>query len=116
MCGVGGFVLRVPAADTRNKAEHFLAGLRHRGPDDEGVTLIDRAGTGSPDVALVHTRYAIIDLSERAHQPYSSTDGSLVAAYNGEIYNYLELRDELRGLGVEFRTSSDTEVLVEGYR
>jgi asparagine synthase (glutamine-hydrolysing) len=116
MCGVGGFVLRAPVGNAAARAGHFLAALRQRGPDDEGVALIDREDAGAPDVALAHTRYAIIDLSARAHQPFSSADGSLIAAYNGEIYNYIELRDELRALGVMFRTESDTEVLVEGYR
>jgi asparagine synthase (glutamine-hydrolysing) len=68
------------------------------------------------DVALVHTRYAIIDLSTDAHQPFVSRDGTVVAIFNGEIYNYLELRETLEGIGVTFRTRSDTEVLVEGYR
>jgi asparagine synthase (glutamine-hydrolysing) len=116
MCGVGGFVLRAPIANAAARANHLRESLRHRGPDDEGVSLIDREGAGSPDVALVHTRYAIIDLSERAHQPFASADGSIVAAYNGEIYNYLELRVDLRAVVVSLRTSSDTEVLVEGYR
>jgi asparagine synthase (glutamine-hydrolysing) len=122
--------------------EPLLAGLRHRGPDDEGVALIARASgaisTFRPrggvaslrdelppladadacvhDLGLVHTRYAIIDLSDRAHQPFLARDGSLIAIYNGEIYNYRELRTELASQGVAFRTASDTEVLVEGYR
>jgi asparagine synthase (glutamine-hydrolysing) len=142
MCGVGAYVLR-HAAVSATRVERMLAGLRHRGPDDEGVALVSRdAGSiasfctrqsvaplrgrlsmlspdrpgGDHDVALIHTRYAIVDLSDRAHQPFVSQDGSVVAAFHGEIYNYRELRRDLRAEGVVCRTESDTEVLVEGYR
>ncbi|MBF0486001.1 MAG: asparagine synthase (glutamine-hydrolyzing) [Candidatus Omnitrophica bacterium] len=119
----------------------FLNGIRQRGPDDEGVGLIDRAGRNTGffwmektskevsaklsrlegktiphDVALLHTRFSIIDLSSGGHQPFVSQDGLAVLIFNGEIYNYLELRTELAAKGVRFRTSSDTEVLVEGWR
>ncbi|MFH1879126.1 MAG: asparagine synthase (glutamine-hydrolyzing), partial [Candidatus Omnitrophota bacterium] len=111
-------------------------------PDDEGVCLISRdcktlrcyktgntvpsVGSSLPyvnggpffshNIALAHARYAIIDLSDGGHQPFVSMDGSIAAVFNGEIYNYIELKEELSLLGVVFRTSSDTEVLVEGYR
>jgi asparagine synthase (glutamine-hydrolysing) len=68
------------------------------------------------DLALIHTRYSIIDLTEAAHQPFLSRDGSIVGIFNGEIYNYIELKAELSTQGVVFRTTSDTEVLIEGYR
>ena len=142
MCGVGGYLLRQSAAHPPSLLECLLAGLRPRGPDDEGVVLVDRssgdvAAFRTPrtvsslrdrlgalesdrrhdhDLALVHTRYAIVDVGDRAHQPFRSHDGTIVGAFNGEIYNFPELRDELRALGVVARTTSDTEVLVEGYR
>ncbi len=142
MCGIGGYLLRRSLAHAPSLIGPMLDGLRHRGPDDEGVALANRS-TGSlaefstpgtvpsvrdrlealqadgrydHDLALVHTRYAIVDVGDRAHQPFRSRDGTVVGAFNGEIYNFVELRDELRALGVAFRTSSDTEVLVEGYR
>jgi asparagine synthase (glutamine-hydrolysing) len=72
----------------------------------------------SPDgkIALGHRRLAIIDLSERAAQPMADADGRYVITYNGEIYNYLEIRDELKSLGVIFRSDSDTEVILEAYK
>jgi asparagine synthase (glutamine-hydrolysing) len=116
--------------------------LRKRGPDDEGLCLVSRENgevrfyhTGNTareladstgnindkaailyhDVAFFHTRYSIIDLSEKGHQPFLSADGNIVGVFNGEIYNYVELREELSSCGVRFRTDSDTEVLIEGY-
>ena len=82
-----------------------------RGPDGEGVWC---AKDGS--IFLAHRRLAIIDLDDRSAQPMSLPDGSLVVVFNGEIYNYRELRRELEGRGVVFRTESDTEVLLHLYR
>jgi asparagine synthase (glutamine-hydrolysing) len=86
--------------------------LAHRGPDGAG-SWIGRVGSGS--VGLAHRRLSIIDLSDAAQQPMASTDGSFRLVYNGEIYNYLELRAELVRLGAVFRTRSDTEVLLAAY-
>jgi asparagine synthase (glutamine-hydrolysing) len=80
----------------------------HRGPDDGGVYA-------DGPVALGHRRLAIIDLSSHGHQPMLSADGHLALVYNGEIYNYLELRDELRAAGLGFTSGSDTEVLLRAY-
>lgn len=84
--------------------------MASRGPDGEGLWV-------SPDrrVALAHRRLAIIDLSPSGAQPMATADGRLQIVFNGEIYNYRELRDELRGAGVEFRSHSDTEVLLQLY-
>jgi asparagine synthase (glutamine-hydrolysing) len=97
----------------------------HRGPDGQGLQeFIVRDGTvshslGAPRIATVlfgHRRLAIIDLSEAARQPMSTPDGRFHLSFNGEMYNYQEIRAELKNLGHTFRTSSDTEVLLEGWR
>ncbi len=107
MCGIAG----VLHADRDHPVgEARLAGmvsrLRHRGPDDDGSFREGPCG-------LVHTRLAVLDPTPRAHQPMASADGRFVLTYNGEIYNFRELRDELRAAGHEFRTGSDTEVILE---
>src|ERR1700756_1581873 len=111
MCGVGGF-LTVRTAATRNELEARLRGmiatLRHRGPEDEGVGTDGRAG-------LAHARLSVIDLSPAGHQPMASADGSAWITYNGEIYNFAEIRRELEALGYPFRSRSDTEVIVNGW-
>jgi asparagine synthase (glutamine-hydrolysing) len=82
--------------------------IRHRGPDDEGIAVIGRAG-------LAHRRLSIIDLGG-GHQPMATEDGALTIVFNGEIYNFPEVRRALEGRGHAFRTRSDTEVLLYGYR
>lgn len=82
--------------------------LAHRGPDDEGIATYGAVGFG-------FRRLAILDLSPAGHQPMQSPDGRLTIVFNGEIYNYLELKRELEQLGHVFRTSSDTEVLLHAY-
>ena len=109
MCGIAGVVDLTSGGPTRETVERMARLLRHRGPDDEGVALLVPAGLG-------HRRLAIIDLSPGGHQPMLSEDGSLCIVFNGEIYNFLEVRAELEGLGETFRTQSDTEVLLKAYR
>src|SRR6266545_2047213 len=106
MCGILG-TWNVPASSQRFAA--MSDAIAHRGPDAEGTWE-------SPDrrVRLGHRRLSIIDLSAAANQPFVK-DG-LVMVYNGELYNYRELRAELQAVGVGFRTSSDTEVLMEAWR
>lgn len=82
--------------------------MKHRGPDDEGVFLEENVGLG-------FVRLSIIDLSPAGHQPMSSHDERYVIVYNGEIYNYIELRNDLKSLGHSFKTNSDTEVLLASY-
>jgi asparagine synthase (glutamine-hydrolysing) len=109
MCGIAGIVeLRPSGGVTREALERMSGLLRHRGPDDGGVCVIGAAG-------LAHRRLSIIDLSPGGHQPMVSADGSLTIVFNGEIYNFLELRAELEALGHVFRTRSDTEVLLKAY-
>lgn len=114
MCGIAGIYrpggLVQPRAAEASVREACRR-LAHRGPDAEGVKLLPKEG-----VILGHRRLAILDLDPRANQPMSLSDGSAWVAYNGEIYNFRELREELRRLGASFRTESDTEVLLEGYR
>jgi len=109
MCGLAGFVSRSPGAPppTREALVAMVSSLRHRGPDEFGLYRDDRAGLG-------HARLSIIDLAS-GQQPLCNEDGTLWIAFNGEIFNYLELRDELLTLGHRFRTRSDTEVIVHAF-
>ncbi len=107
MCGIFGAVFVEPGE--RVDAEAALRAIAYRGPD---ASKIHRA----PGVVLGHNRLAILDLSPGAHQPMFSADRQVVVVFNGEIYNHHELRKELVALGHGFRTRSDTEVIVEGYR
>jgi asparagine synthase (glutamine-hydrolysing) len=113
MCGIAGIYAYHYAANPVDSAE--LARIRDqlaaRGPDGSGAWL-DAGGR----VGLGHRRLAVIDLSPEAAGPMASHDGSLVISFNGEIYNYRELRERLQGEGARFRTQSDTEVLLELYR
>jgi asparagine synthase (glutamine-hydrolysing) len=111
MCGVGGFLLgraRVTRAEIESRLWTMIATLRHRGPDDEGVWTDGRAG-------LAHARLSIIDLSPAGHQPMANADETVWITYNGEIYNFVEIRAELEALGYAFRSRSDTEVVVNGW-
>jgi asparagine synthase (glutamine-hydrolysing) len=109
MCGVlGAVALSSGARIDQHALEALLMELRHRGPDAEGVV----AGQG---FWLGHRRLSIIDLDARANQPMADRAGSVWVSYNGEIYNFREIREALVRLGREFRTESDTEVLVEAY-
>lgn len=108
MCGVAGIVSPEPGGVDAGLLRNMIDTIRYRGPDDSGVLVDDYAG-------LAHARLSIIDVSGGA-QPMASEDGSVWIAFNGEIFNYLELREELIGKGHRFRTRSDTEVLLELYR
>ncbi|MBW2447438.1 MAG: asparagine synthase (glutamine-hydrolyzing) [Deltaproteobacteria bacterium] len=116
MCGICG--IAGPADRARAEAvEAMTATLHHRGPDDRGTWRGRfREGTADHEVAFGHTRLSIIDLSPLGHQPMSSADGQTTVTYNGEIYNYRELRDDLVSLGHTFRSESDTEVLLAAYQ
>ncbi|HEX7350156.1 asparagine synthase (glutamine-hydrolyzing) [Brachybacterium sp.] len=105
MCGIAGTYGF--GADTEGIARRMSGALAHRGPDGEGLFVDDRTG-------LAHRRLAIID-REHGAQPMTTADGRYTIIYNGETYNYLDLRAELEGLGHTFRTDSDTEVLLEAH-
>jgi asparagine synthase (glutamine-hydrolysing) len=109
MCGIAGIVaLDDGAAPPERQALERMAGaLWYRGPDEFGLYRDDRAG-------LAHARLAIIDLAT-GQQPMADEAGTTWIAFNGEVFNYLELRAELSGLGMRFRTTSDTEVLLNAY-
>lgn len=111
MCGIAGIFVNNPADLDRDDLSRLAAALAHRGPDGEGIWISSDGKAG-----LVHRRLAIIDTSERGHQPMHSSDGNFTIVYNGEIFNFLELRAELQTLGSRFRTDSDTEVILEAWR
>lgn len=107
MCGLAGIVRTDGSCPPRSVLEDMAAAIVHRGPDEGGFHL----GEG---VGLAFRRLSILDL-ETGSQPLTNEDGTVVVVFNGEIYNYRELRDELRGRGHVFKTASDTEVLVHLY-
>jgi asparagine synthase (glutamine-hydrolysing) len=113
MCGIVGIVHRDGAPVDRKVLVEMRDALRHRGPDGEGLYF--EAGSLGPAVGLGHRRLAIIDLTERGRQPMANEDGTVWVTFNGEIYNFPELTEELRACGHVFRSATDTEVLVHGY-
>jgi len=119
MCGIAG-ALGIDPALARGAAQRMRDALRHRGPDDEGFEEV-QGPPGFMPAALAHTRLSIVDLSEAGHQPKrdvppDSTSPPNVVTFNGEIYNYRELWPALAQGGWPCRSSSDTEVLLHGYR
>jgi len=109
MCGIAGFVNKSGDTAQFGKLKIMTDSIAHRGPDDEGQYCIG-------NVALGHRRLSIIDLSPAGHQPMMSHDGRFVITFNGEIYNYLELKQKLVRLGAKFLSNTDTEVIMEAYR
>lgn len=147
MCGIAGLFDSQGRADL-GRLHNMGQQLRHRGPDDEGMVLIDPRGgqafthggadtpadvfrSGLPyapgqargdqsgavhSLGLVHRRLAIVDLKPSGHQPMSDAEGRYWIVYNGEVYNHIELREELSALGERFVSTSDTEVLLAAYK
>lgn len=112
MCGIAGFLSLNESEDTRGVVVRRMCdSMQARGPDAVGYWSDPQAG-----LSFGHRRLSIIDLDTRANQPMSSDDGSQVIVFNGEIYNFRELRRSLEGMGETFRTQSDTEVLLKLYR
>lgn len=105
MCGIFGHIGAIP----KELASYCTNTLAHRGPDGSGIWQQE-------GITLGHRRLAILDLSEQGKQPMSYADGRYWITYNGEIYNFLELRDELRKLGHSFRSDSDTEVVLAAFQ
>jgi asparagine synthase (glutamine-hydrolysing) len=105
MCGIAGIVGQNVA---REVLERMAAAMHHRGPDAGGTAVWEDGG-------FAHRRLSILDLGDSGHQPLSDERQRALIVFNGEIYNYVELRDELESQGVVFRSSGDTEVLLQGY-
>lgn len=103
MCGINGFTFQDSA-----KLRAMHAATQHRGPDDEGFFE-------APGISLAHNRLSIIDLSPAGRQPMATEDGRYTIIFNGEIYNYKDVRSELEALGARFRSQSDTEVLLAAF-
>jgi asparagine synthase (glutamine-hydrolysing) len=108
MCGVAAVVMLDGGPAPADIVRRMTKALEHRGPDDEGAHL-------SGSVALGFRRLSILDLTPSGHQPMSTPDGGVTIVFNGEIYNYIELRTELEARGRTFKSSGDTEVLLQAY-
>ncbi|MEO1273886.1 MAG: asparagine synthase (glutamine-hydrolyzing) [Pseudomonadota bacterium] len=107
MCGIFG-IIRREGPPQRAALEAMQAALIHRGPDAQGIDIAGRVGLGN-------VRLSILDLSPAGDQPVFSDDGRIALIQNGEIYNYVELREELSALGAQFRSTGDTEVLLRAF-
>lgn len=128
MCGIAGILNKSKGDIDQNLLFSMAETLAHRGPDDEKFIIFDSKKTKwklfkrneshdfKGDIGFAHRRLSIIDLSELASQPMKDEEGSLWIIYNGEIFNYLEIREELEKLGHRFHTQSDTEVIIEAYK
>jgi asparagine synthase (glutamine-hydrolysing) len=125
MCGIVGSIQTGEHEPFRDEIRRAMDHMVHRGPDDQGLReftvrngAVSRSlnTSGIATVLFGHRRLAIIDLSEAARQPMSAADGRFHLIFNGEIYNYQEMRAELKNLGHTFRTSSDAAVLLERWR
>src|SRR5712691_3341487 len=110
MCGISGWFLKSGNKFDVSHLEAMAGAIDHRGPDDRGYFVDNERG-----VAFAHNRLSIIDLSSAGHQPMISEDGNFVLDYNGEIYNFLQLRKELEGLGHQFISRTDSEVVLRSF-
>lgn len=104
MCGIAGFY----GFEDKQLLQQMLKSIAHRGPDQHG-TFTDRK------LGLAHSRLSILDLSEKGKQPMVSDDGTVALIFNGEIYNYKALREQLYKEGHGFESRTDTEVILRGY-
>lgn len=107
MCGIAG-IIRFDGISSEEEIQRMTRSIAHRGPDGEGIHIRD-------GIALGHRRLSIIDL-ENGKQPMLSSDEEVAVTFNGEIYNYPSLKEELGAMGYQFRTHSDTEILIAGYQ
>ena len=118
MCGIAGFVS--PRRQPRAVLEAMNASICHRGPDDAGVWVASPAArdgwtSAEGQIGLSQQRLAILDLSPAGRNPMPNDDETLWITYNGEVYNYLEVRRELESEGFRFRSQTDTEVILKAY-
>lgn len=111
MCRISGIINQgIPTVELKAMVKGMCCILKHGGPDDEGIF-----GDDEQHVVLGHRRLSLIDLSDCGHQPMSFADGRFVITFNGEIYNYKDLKEELKKEGLQFRTESDTEVILAAF-
>lgn len=108
MCGISGYIPRSNQPVDIAGLEKMTGLIAHRGPDDQGIFTDERIGLG-------HRRLSILDLSPDGHQPMKDKESNCIIVYNGEVYNYIELREELKLLGYIFWTQTDTEVVIKAY-
>ncbi len=107
MCGILGLMHLDKSSVEERALRESMRWMQHRGPDDKGVFC-------DGPIGLAHQRLSILDLTQAGHQPMISADGNCVIVYNGECYNFRQLREDLRGKGCSFRSQSDTEVILQG--
>jgi asparagine synthase (glutamine-hydrolysing) len=110
MCGIAGWFLKQGASRLDSNLTAMADRITHRGPDDRGYYFDRERG-----VAFAHNRLSIIDLSPAGHQPMASADGRFGLSYNGELYNFLELKTELENLGHQFHSRTDSEVVLQAF-
>ena len=108
MCGIVGIIRFEDKPIKKEELQTMMQVIKHRGPDDEGMFIDGHVGLG-------HVRLSILDLSSAGKQPMTDPTGRYTIIQNGESYNYIELREELKALGYKFSTQTDTEVLLNGY-
>lgn len=114
MCGIAG-IINKEAVTQLPILKIMTNELAHRGPDDEGIKIIAIDINENFSIGLAHRRLSIIDLSKAGHQPMSNEDGAIWIVYNGEIYNYKDIRELLKTRGHRFKSNSDTEVIIHAY-
>lgn len=111
MCRIAGIISREsPLTETRDKVKTMCLELKHGGPDDEGLY-----SDGETGLVFGHRRLAIIDLSQNGHQPMADLGQKVWVTFNGEIYNYLEIKEKLLDIGARFHSNTDTEVIIQAY-
>ena len=108
MCGISGIVKFNKESVKESEIRSLMRKMKHRGPDDEGIFIDNNVGLG-------FLRLSILDLSQAGHQPMFSSDGRFVIIFNGEVYNYLEIRQELK-YKYKFNSETDTEVIIAAYQ
>jgi len=115
MCGIAGIIGSTNIVN-QSVAQTLARSLAHRGPDYQGIELLKLQQNPDTLIALVHRRLSIIDLTQAAHQPMKDPSTGNIIIYNGEVYNFKELRQELEAKGIEFHSKSDTEVVLKAYQ
>ena len=108
MCGISGIINKSNVAVAKDEIKNMNDLIVHRGPDDEGFFY-------GKNFALGHRRLSILDLSKDGHQPMSYMEDKYTITYNGEIFNYLEIKKKLEEFGYKFNSKTDTEVILASY-